>query len=182
MTNDPLEALIGVWKGSEGIDIAPEPDGTDENPYYETITFSRTDELDNAETQELTAVQYRQVVQRKSNDKVFHDQSGYWIWEEETGLIMHSFSIPRGVCVLAGGGVQQAEGDANTLVFEVSASVDSEDWKIIESPFMRDNARTLSFRQKMTVSENKLVYSQTSVLDIYGRRFDHTDDNELIRQ
>ena len=36
----PLSKLIGVWKGDKGMDIAPEPDGTEENPYYETITFT----------------------------------------------------------------------------------------------------------------------------------------------
>lgn len=48
----PLKQLIGVWEGSEGIDIAPEPDGAENNPYYETITlleiygrvFEHTDE------------------------------------------------------------------------------------------------------------------------------------------
>lgn len=28
----PLTELIGVWKRDKGIDVAPEPDGTENNP------------------------------------------------------------------------------------------------------------------------------------------------------
>ena len=46
---------------------------------------------------------YHQVVREKSNDKVSHSETGYWIWDKNENTIMNSFSIPRGVCVLAGG-------------------------------------------------------------------------------
>ena len=66
----PLAKLIGTWKGDKGLDIAPEPDGSDENnPYYETITFEAVGDIDNAETQNLTILHYTQVVQRKENDE-----------------------------------------------------------------------------------------------------------------
>ena len=29
----PLTGLIGQWKGDRGIDIAPEPDGTERSPF-----------------------------------------------------------------------------------------------------------------------------------------------------
>jgi hypothetical protein len=35
----PLEELIGLWQGDKGTDIAPEPDGTEISPYFETITL-----------------------------------------------------------------------------------------------------------------------------------------------
>ena len=35
----PLAALIGTWKGDKGVDRAPESDGEERNPFYETITF-----------------------------------------------------------------------------------------------------------------------------------------------
>ncbi|MBL1352143.1 MAG: hypothetical protein COA61_002220, partial [Zetaproteobacteria bacterium] len=35
----PLQQLIGTWKGDKGTDIAPEPDGEENNPYFETIIF-----------------------------------------------------------------------------------------------------------------------------------------------
>ena len=35
----PLAALVGTWKGDKGVDVAPEPDGDERNPFYETIVF-----------------------------------------------------------------------------------------------------------------------------------------------
>jgi hypothetical protein len=47
----PLAALVGTWQGDKGMDVAPEPDGTEENPYYETIVFEAAGDVSNAETQ-----------------------------------------------------------------------------------------------------------------------------------
>ena len=64
----PLAALAGVWTGDKGIDISPEPDGQEDNPYYETISFEPIGTFNNAERQELAALRYHQLVSRKSND------------------------------------------------------------------------------------------------------------------
>ena len=47
---------------------------------------------------------------------------------------------------------------------------------------MRDNAKTTAYKQQISVSGDQLNYSQTMSLDIYGRSFEHTDANQLIRQ
>ena len=48
----PLTALIGVWRGGKGMDVAPEPDGVERNPYYETIVYTAlADSISNAESQ-----------------------------------------------------------------------------------------------------------------------------------
>ncbi len=171
----PLQALIGVWKGNRGLDVAPEPDGAEDNPYYETITFEPVGDVKNAGSQHLVVIGYHQVVRRISDDEVFHDQRGYWIWDAERQTVMHSLMIPRGVAVLAG-------GHAKDGVFDVSAKEGATDWGIVQSPFMRDHARTIEFTQRMEVSGEKLSYSQTTMLDIYGKVFEHTDRNELTRQ
>ncbi len=62
----PLEHLIGTWTGSEGVDIAPEPDGEENNPYFETITYAAAGDVTNAEIQDLAVLHYRQIVQRKT--------------------------------------------------------------------------------------------------------------------
>ncbi len=177
----PLQGLIGVWRGDKGTDIAPEPNGTEDNPYYEVITYSAIGDVTNAESQTLVALQYRQIVQRKSNHEIFHDQSGYWMWDTKAGLVMHAFAIPRGVCVLAGGGCTASENPGDGLSLEVHAKKDDPNWSIIQSPFMRDNALTTEFRQKITLSNNMLTYSQTTELEIYGTHFQHTDENQLSR-
>ena len=177
----PLADLIGTWKGDKGTDIAPEPDGAETNPYFETITVTPVGDVTNAESQTLVAAHYRQVVQRKSNGKVFHDQTGYWMWDAATNTIMHSLTIPRAVSVLAGGVYDGATDAQDRAIVEVQARAGDADWGVIESPFMRDNAHTVAFRIRMVVGKDSLSYAETTIVDIYGKRFEHTDENELIR-
>ncbi len=176
----PLAGLIGVWEGNKGVDVAPEPDGSENNPYYETITFSAIGDVTNAESQVLAVLHYRQIVQRKSDDKVFHDETGYWMWDAKSRLIMHSLVIPRAVAVLAGGSYDGKKEDDGSLILEVSAGLDHRDWQIVQSPFMRGNARTTEFRQRITVGNGKLSYSETTIVEIYSKVFEHTDQNELV--
>ena len=178
----PLSGLIGVWKGDKGIDIAPDPDGTENNSYYETITFEAIGDVTNAESQVLAAVHYRQIVRKISDNEIFHDETGYWMWDKQAGVVMHSLNIPRAVSLLAGGAHSGHKEEDGSIVLEVSADVDNKDWQIIQSPFMRDNARTTEFRHRISLDNNKLSYSETTMVDIYGKVFEHTDDNELSRQ
>ena len=176
----PLAGLVGSWKGDEGLDVAPEPDGPEENPYHETITFEALGDLTNAGRQTLAIVRYQQIVRRKSNDEVFHDETGYWLWDAATATVMHSLAIPRAVCVLAGGRYEAGPAPG-PIVLEVSARAGDPDWAIIESPFMRDNARTLEFRHKVTLDGDRLLYDETTMVEIYGKTFEHTDRNALVR-
>ena len=172
----PLESLIGTWEGDKGMDISPEPDGTEENPYYETLVFTPIGDVENAESQVLTILRYQQIVRRKSNDEVFHDQTGYWTWDAQEGVVMQSVVIPRAVCVLAGG---RYTGKGSPVKLAVAAKLDDPDWGIIQSPFMRDQAKTVAFRHDLTVADGVLSYSETTSLEIYGRSFEHTDENQL---
>ena len=47
----PLTSLIGTWKGESGMDVAPEPDGIVQNPYYETLVCEAAGNLKNAKMQ-----------------------------------------------------------------------------------------------------------------------------------
>lgn len=178
----PLTNLKGIWKGDKGLDIAPDPDGTERNPYYETISYSAIGDVTNAESQVLAVVHYRQIVQLKSNDKIFHDQTGYWMWDKKTGIVIHSLTIPRAVSILAGGFHNGTEQSAGHFILQVSAAPNDKDWHIIQSPFMRDNARTTAFKQQLSVDNDTLSYTQTTTVEIYGKVFEHTDQNELTRQ
>lgn len=178
----PLQGLIGTWKGDKGTDVAPDPDGAEKNLYYETIVFSGIGAVTNAESQTLSVLHYRQIVKRKSNHDVFHDETGYWMWDPKEEVVMHSLVIPRGVCVLAGGKYTKIKEQGGSVNIEVSASIADKDWQIIQSPFMLKNARTTEFYQKLTISNKTLVFSETTILEIYGKVFEHTDQNELIRQ
>jgi hypothetical protein len=174
----PLTTLIGTWRGDKGMDIAPDPAGTEENPYFETLTFTPIGDVTNANTEVLVGLRYHQSVSRKSNNQVFHDQVGYWLWDAGTGTVMESLLIPRAVGVLAGG---RWKAGAGPVVLEVASAVDSPDWGIVQSPFMRDNARTVGFQHRVVVDGDTLTYDETTVVDIYGKRFEHTDANTLTR-
>ena len=171
----PLAALIGQWRGDKGTDIAPEPDGEENNGYSETITFEAIGNTSNAEAQDLAGVFYHQVVTRTRDKKPLHNQTGYWMWDKENNLVMHSFTIPRGVCVLAGGEV------VDSGVLDVQASMGDKEWEIIQSPFMKKKARTVKYHIKISVKADTLNYQQTMNLEIYGKQFEHTDNNALSR-
>jgi hypothetical protein len=176
----PLACLVGIWDGSDGMDVAPEPDDDEHNPYYETISFEAAGDVTNAEQQTLAIVSYHQVVKRKSNDKVFHDQVGYWLWDAADGTIVQTLTIPRAVTLLAGGSAQ-LEGDTTTL--EVRSVDGDERWGIVQSPFMQSRARTVEFRHKVQVTGDRLTYAETTVLDIYDKKgYEHTDGNTLTRR
>ena len=178
----PLAALVGTWKGDKGVDRAPEPDGEERNPYYETISFEAAGDVTNAEKQTLSVVRYHQVVSRKSNNKVFHDQVGYWLWDPADNTIIETFTIPRGVAVVAGGELAPPANPDQELVFEVAAEAGSPDCGIVQAPFMFQQAKTTAFTHTLTVRGDEMEYSESTILDIYDRTaYDHKDVNTLRR-
>jgi hypothetical protein len=182
MNNDnygPLSVLIGTWKGDRGTDVAPTPESSEHIPYLETMTFEAAGNVTNAGTQCLWIVRYHQVVQKKSDGEVFHDQIGYWTWDADQQEITQSLVIPRAVCCLAGGTAKM--GKDGSVVFSVSSKAGDPHWGIVQTPFMDKNAKTTSFRHQLTVSGDTLQYNESTMLDIYGKEFDHTDSNTLIR-
>lgn len=175
----PIACLVGTWSGNRGMDVAPEPDDVEKNPYYETMSFEAIGDVTNGEKQTLAVIRYQQIVTRKSNDEVFHDQTGYWMWDSATDVVMQSISIPRAVTLLAGG--KATTTDKGTTL-NVQAKLGDPDWGIVQSPFMRDNASTTGFELELTVKGDDMSYAQTTLVDIYGKaNFDHTDRNKLTR-
>ena len=173
----PLQVLIGVWEGAEGLDVAPEPDGSEENPYSDHIVFESIGDVTNAEIQTLAVLRYHQVVTRKSDGQVFHNETGYYSWDAANKTVSQSLTIPRSLALLAGG---QFNGSIDgEVVIEVAAKLGDADWGIVQSPFMRDNAKTTAFEHKLVVNGDSLTYEETTTVDIYGKVFAHTDGNTL---
>lgn len=178
----PLAVLIGTWKGDKGVDRAPEPDGEERNPFYETIVFEAAGDVTNAEQQTLSAVRYHQVVSRKSNDKVFHDQVGYWLWDAADDTIVETFTIPRGVAVVAGGKLGQPADLSQELVFHVAADAAAPQFGIVQAPFLFKQAKTTAFTHTMTVQGDEMRYTKSTILDIYDKTaYDHKDVDTLRR-
>ncbi len=175
----PLAQLLGKWIGNKGLDNAPDVNAEpDKTAYTDELTFTIAGSAENGEEQNLVAVKYHHLVRKNENGKIFHDQIGHWIYEPSTGLIMHSLTIPRGVCVLAGGTVIQSDDE---FIFKVSAKSDSDTFGIIQSPFMKEKAKTKVFEMTLIVNGNELSYQETMSLFIYGKDFEHTDRSILNR-
>lgn len=175
----PLESLIGTWKGDKGVDWAPEKSGLDKNEFYETIVFSEAGLVENAEDQQLAVLHYHQVVTDSEDDEPIHNQTGYISWEAETKTIVHSFTIPRGVCVLAAGNYEN--NGSGKISIDLKASLNDEKWGILQSPFMSSKAKTTEFSQNICIEDGVLSYDQTTVVEIYGEVFNHTDRNSLTK-
>ncbi|MFS1947542.1 heme-binding beta-barrel domain-containing protein [Vibrio lentus] len=174
----PLAKLVGTWKSVEtgGVDISPGQEGTKVGaggpavtPFYEVMTFEVAADATNASDQYLVALYYKQEVFRKADDSKFHDQRGYFIYDQKNQIVYNSYCVPRTTCVTAEG----PAGDTMTLVAAKRG--------IAESEYMTDNATTTGFTMNISISDDTLTYSQTTGLEIYDNAFAHTDSSTLVK-
>lgn len=176
----PLSTFLGAWTGDKGLDIAPEEDGEEKNPYNERIVFEGVGLANNAKVQTLGAIHYTQVVRKKLDYSVIHHQTGYLYYDHNTKEILYSLTIPRAVAILAKGSVQELENNKREL--KISTDKTSSPLGILESEFMHKNASTTRFEISFLLDKYTLSYSQTTSVQIYGKSFEHTDKNELKRE
>lgn len=174
----PLAGLVGTWKSTPmgGVDVAPGQAGSTVgmgnpavSPYYETINYTPAGGAVNASEQNLAALFYRQQVFTKSDNKQFHDQTGYLIYDKKLQKVYDSFCIPRGVCIVAEG----AAGTTMTLTTQSKG--------VAETQFMLTKDTTQSFSITLKLFGNRLRYEQTTDLQVYGKPFSHTDSGNLKR-
>jgi hypothetical protein len=176
----PLQALIGRWSGDRGKDLAPTPEGAEETAYAETLEFEAIGGPTNANEQSLAVLRYHQVVARKDDGEIFHDEIGYWMWDAKVGVVMQSLAIPRGVCLIASGSLSGTREETGALLLEVST--ENKGGEIAQSNFMMEKARTTAFFHRITLADGKLHSFENTKLEIYGKSFDHTDENVLVKQ
>ncbi len=172
---NPLTALIGVWEGDKGTDVAPAQKSTGKtgtaatSPYFERIEIAPGPGVTNASEQDLVSVTIRQRVCRKSDKPQFHDQMGYLIWDQKNSHLIYAFCIPRGVCASAEGKYDKP-GEFNLSTRSAFAETD----------FMKKNAKTDSFALNMKLgADGTLSYSEVTALTIYGKPFTHVDGSTL---
>ena len=159
-----------------GVDVAPAKIGSEQgagslavSPFFEKMTFEAAADAENASDQYLVALYYKQEVFRKSDGSKFHDQRGYFIYDAKNQMVYNSFCVPRTTCVTAEG----PAGKTMTLTAPARG--------IAESSYMTEKASTTGFSMNIKIEENKLTYSQNTMLDIYGQSMSHTDGSTLIR-
>jgi len=175
----PLAQLIGRWVGNKGLDTAPDANANpDKTAFTDEMIFTASGPAENAEEQKVVSVKYHHIVRKLENGHVFHDQIGHWIYEKSTNTIMHSLSIPRAVCLLAGGEYQEKNGES---IFNVEAKAGSPTYGIVQSPFMLEKAETKAFTMNLSVKGNELNYKEVTSLHIYEKDFEHIDESRLFR-
>ena len=182
MTNDlklfgPLGILVGTWQGAVGHDTAPDRERLPENtPFREQFVFTPVGPVGNHE-QIVHVLSYTRTAWRLREDGPFHLQSGYWLWDPLAKQVMHSFMIPRGLTVLAGG---NAEPDATVL--RVTAVVGSSTFGICSNPFLDREFRTVRYESTLTFnSPHSFTYEEDTQIQMKGRDaiFHHSDRNSL---
>ena len=91
---------------------------------------------------------------------------------------MLSLTIPRAVCVLAGGTLTV---DDNATLMEVRAESGSDTFGVVQSPFMLEKAKTKAFEMTFSFNAETINYTETTFLSIYGQDYDHVDKSQLRR-
>ncbi|WP_127714159.1 heme-binding beta-barrel domain-containing protein [Halobacteriovorax sp. HLS] len=178
----PLSYLVGLWSSGEdftGENTAPSPDRDTENTKFKQVyRFEQIDDVENHE-QVLGVLRYSTMAWEEGDDDPFHEEVGYFIWDNENKQVMKSFVVPRGVSVLAGGTVSS---DANS--FEVHAKLGSETYGICSNIFLNEEFKTVAYDLKITKNnENSFSYDEDTQILMKGRDsiFHHTEKNTLTR-
>ena len=173
----PLRRLAGVWEGRKGVDLNPKADGPERRVFFERAEFQPIDPQANG-PQLLYGLRYHIHINTEEEDITFHDQTGYWLWEPATGMILQTLAIPRGQSLLAKG---QAEGD-NRIV--VSAERGSTENGITSTAFLEYAFRTDAYRLELTFNpDGSYSYVSDTTLIVRGRSepFLHRDINRLVK-
>jgi hypothetical protein len=174
----PLRPLAGIWRGVTGVDVNAGPAGARTAEFEETIELQPIDPQTNG-PQLLYGLRYHSRMTKPGEVGTYHGQIGYWLWEPATGLLIHSFTIPRGQVVLA-----QGRAGADATVLEVSATRGTTRDGICSIDFLEEAFRTDSFTMTVTIhADGGWSYYQDTVMQVLGQPepFHHTDKNRLVR-
>lgn len=175
----PLAALAGVWEGDKGADVAPSDDrGTERNAYRERLTFEPFGPVNNHE-QQLYGLRYATVAWRLGDAGLFHEETGYWLWDATEKQVLRCFLVPRGVTVLAGGTVEPA-----ATSFQIAADAGSDTYGICSNRFLDREFKTVRYELTVTLhGPDSFSYHEDTQLKMKGRGdlFHHTDSNRVTR-
>src|ERR1700743_2260917 len=170
----PLRRLAGTWEGKKGVDLNPKADGPERREFTERMVFEPIDAQANG-PQLFYGLRYHTRILGIDEDATFHDQTGYWLWEPATGLVLQSLSIPRGQVALAAG---HAKPDDTTIV--VTAARGATNYGICPTAFLEHAFRTDAYRLEITCHDDgSWSYIADTTLIVRGRAepFLHRDVN-----
>ncbi|MFO1072400.1 MAG: hypothetical protein U1E17_06910 [Geminicoccaceae bacterium] len=89
----PLRGLAGVWRSAAGDDTAPKAAGPERKPFLE-----QAEEMQPSIRRRMAQPLLRAALPHPHHDAegeaiTFHDQTGYWLWEPATGLVLQTLAI-----------------------------------------------------------------------------------------
>ncbi len=174
----PLRPLAGIWEGRKGIDLNPKADGPERRDFLERIEMQPIDPQANG-PQLLYGLRYHVHIVASDEDSTFHDQTGYWLWEPATGLIMQTVAIPRGQVALAGG-----SGAPDGSGLTVRAERGGPGYGICSTDFLEWAFRTDSYELAVSFDpDGGWSYVSTTLLQVRGQAapFRHIDRNRLTK-
>lgn len=174
----PLRHLAGGWEGLGGVDLNPKAEGPERREFMERSLFEPIDPQANG-PQLFYGLRYQIQINTPEEDITFHNQTGHWLWEPATGLVIQTLSIPRGQVAIASG---RAEPDAKKLV--VTAERGRTDYGICSTEFLEYAFRTDSYRLEVEFhADGSWSYVSDTMLMVRGRPelFQHRDRNRLHR-
>jgi hypothetical protein len=174
----PLTRMAGTWTSATGADAHPVVDGTETNVYVEHYDLQPIDPQTNG-PQLFYGLRYHTRILASDEDATFHDQTGYWLWEPATGLVMQTLSIPRGQVAIAAG---HAAPDATELV--LTAQRGETGYGICSTAFLEYAFRTDTYRIEVVFNpDGSWSYVLDTMLKVHGREepFLHRDRNTLLK-
>lgn len=174
----PLRRLAGAWEGRDGVDVNPKADGPERRKFSERIELQPIDAQSNG-PQLLYGLRYHTRILASDEDATFHDQTGYWLWEPASGLVMQTLSIPRGQVAIAAG---HAAADATEMV--LTARRGDTGYGICSTAFLEYAFRTDSYRiQVVFNADGSWSYVLETMLLVHGQTepFLHRDSNTLVK-
>jgi hypothetical protein len=174
----PLRRLAGVWEGRTGVDINPKEQGPERRDFSEHIELQPIDAQSNG-PQLFYGLRYHTRILASDEEATFHDQTGYWLWEPKTGLVLQTLSIPRGQVAIAAG---QATPDATELV--LTAKRGDTGYGICSTAFLEYAFRTDSYRIEVVFNpDGSWSYVLDTMLMVHGHAepFLHRDRNTLVK-
>jgi hypothetical protein len=174
----PLRPLAGVWEGKKGSDDHPVAEGSEHSVFVEHYELQPIDFQTNG-PQLLYGLRYHTHIVEPGQIATFHDQIGYWLWEQAASMVTFTLAIPRAQVLLAAGSV-----DVDAKEFQLTAALGSDVHGILSNPFLNRAFRTTSYRIHVTVNDDgSWSYEEEGVLVIPGRDepFHHIDRNTLHR-
>jgi hypothetical protein len=174
----PLRRLAGKWEGRKGVDLNPKADGPEQRDYLEQIDFQPIDPQANG-PQLFYGLRYHVHITTEEEDITFHDQTGYWLWEPATGLVLQTLAIPRGQVALSEG--HAAPDDDRIIVASRRGETQA---GICSTAFLEHAFRTDSFRLEINFHpDGSWSYVSDTTLIVRGQAepFLHRDRNTLVR-